>query len=140
MALADVERAAEEMRQMLESGFFDDEPSGEEWITMFNALETEEMKSIPESNHQTEGVHGMICDKCIKKSVCKLCDGSNIQGCIEFYRSHEEVLREIREEVANWHKQEPARYVPNYDAYARFINLIDRRIEENDSGKGESNQ
>ena len=26
----------------------------------------------------------MICDKCIKKSVCKLYDGSNITGCIEF--------------------------------------------------------
>ena len=26
-----------------------------------------------------------MCHKCIKKSVCKLYDGSNIQGCIEYY-------------------------------------------------------
>lgn len=41
----------------------------------------------------------MMCDKCVKKSVCKLCDGSNIQGCIEFYRSHEKVLQELQNEI-----------------------------------------
>lgn len=25
-----------------------------------------------------------ICEKCIKQSVCKLCDGTEIMGCIEF--------------------------------------------------------
>ena len=25
-----------------------------------------------------------ICEKCIKKSVCKLCDGTEIMGCVEF--------------------------------------------------------
>ena len=38
------------------------------------------------------------------------------------------VLQEIRNEVANWNKTEPARYVPNYDAFARVINLIDEKI------------
>ena len=40
-----------------------------------------------------------ICDKCIKKRVCRLCDGSNIQGCIEFYLPHEEVLQKIKDEI-----------------------------------------
>ena len=31
----------------------------------------------------------MICDRCIKKSVCKLCDGSSISGCIEFMKEQE---------------------------------------------------
>lgn len=41
----------------------------------------------------------MMCDKCVKKSVCKLYDGSNIQGCIEFYRPHEKVLQELQNEI-----------------------------------------
>lgn len=36
-----------------------------------------------------------MCDKCVKKNVCKLCDGSNIQGCIEFYKPHEDILEDI---------------------------------------------
>ena len=33
-----------------------------------------------------------LCDSCIKKSVCKLCDGSLIRGCIEFSKG-EDMLR-----------------------------------------------
>ena len=41
----------------------------------------------------------MMCDRCVKKSVCKLCDGSNIQGCIEFEKSRIDELQEIQEEI-----------------------------------------
>lgn len=34
-------------------------------------------------------------------------------------------LEQIREEIVEWRK-EPARYIPNYDAYKRFLELIDK--------------
>ena len=53
---------------------------------------------------------------------------SRIGGYLDGYERGLEILQEIRNEVANWHKTEPARYVPNYDAFARLINLIDEKI------------
>ena len=40
-----------------------------------------------------------MCDKCVKREVCKLNQGFDVQGCIEFYRSHEEILKEIRAKI-----------------------------------------
>jgi len=36
---------------------------------------------------------------------------------------------ELRNEIASWHETEPPTYVPNYDAYARCINVIDEYLE-----------
>ena len=53
---------------------------------------------------------------------------SRIGGYLDGYERGLEILQEIRNDVANWNKTEHARYVPNYDAFARFINLIDEKI------------
>jgi hypothetical protein len=37
---------------------------------------------------------------------------------------------ELRNEIASWHETEPPTYVPNYDAWARCINVIDEYIAE----------
>ncbi len=39
-------------------------------------------------------------------------------------------LQEIRDEIADWHKTEPAQYVPNYDAYARCLAVVEKKIQE----------
>ena len=39
-------------------------------------------------------------------------------------------LQEIRDEIADWHKTEPAQYVPNYDAYARCMAAIEKKMQE----------
>ena len=39
-------------------------------------------------------------------------------------------LQEIRDEIASWHKTEPAQYVPNYDAYARCLAVVEKKIQE----------
>ena len=82
----------------------------------------------------------MICDKCVKKTVCKLCDGSEIKGCIEFYRPHKEVLQEIRQqlddEIATWKKYETDITVTIRDTPSRLTGLvrateiIDKQIKE----------
>ena len=51
----------------------------------------------------------MICDKCVKKRVCRLFDGSNVQGCIEFYRPHEEVLQEVKDYIIRLQNSGPGK-------------------------------
>lgn len=65
----------------------------------------------------------MICDDCIKRSVCKLYDGSEVKGCIEFYRSHGKVLQEIRDTI----RLEEILY-PNTD-YRKAIDKIAKFID-----------
>lgn len=36
-----------------------------------------------------------------KKSVCKLCD-DNVGGCIEFYRPHEVILAEVKNDIEDY--------------------------------------
>ena len=71
----------------------------------------------------------MICDKCVKKTVCKICDGSEIIGCIEFYRSHDEVLQEIREEIADY-KDDKIIHAELNEMIDIILALIDDKIEE----------
>ena len=43
-------------------------------------------------------------------------------------------LQEIRQEIKSWFR-EPARYIPNYDAYKRFIEIIDNHCCMPDHGE-----
>ena len=44
-----------------------------------------------------------------------------------------DVLKSLRKEVVNWYK-EPAVFVPNFEAYQRFAETIDKKIAELNGG------
>lgn len=44
-----------------------------------------------------------------------------------------DVLKSLRKEVSSWYK-EPAFFVPNYEAYQRFDETIDKKIAELNGG------
>lgn len=76
----------------------------------------------------------MICDDCIKKSVCKLYDSGDTEDCTEFSLPHQDILKLVWRKVAVI----PCEGRNVLDVQRDTLNVIDSMIEKYEENKSEN--